>query len=78
MEVGPFVQFRDPDQKLGFPIVNEDTTDRLLTGADIDPESLQRGRNGDFWMGEEFGPWILHFDARGVLLDAALRPPRRG
>ncbi|HEY8092995.1 MAG TPA: esterase-like activity of phytase family protein, partial [Acidimicrobiales bacterium] len=69
VEVGHFIQFRDPNHKLGFTIVNEATPDRLLTGGDIDPESLQRGRNGDFWMGEEFGPWILHFDGRGVLLD---------
>ena len=60
---------------VGFPIVNEAPSSRLLTGADIDPESLQRGRNGDLWVGDEFGPWILHFDARGRLLDAAVRGP---
>ena len=50
---------------IGFPIVNEATTDRLLTGGDIDPESMQRGRDGDLWIGDEFGPWILHFDSQG-------------
>jgi hypothetical protein len=69
VDVGEFISFRDPDHLIGFPIVNEPTTDRLLTGADIDPESLQRGRHGDLWVGEEFGPWILHFSADGVLLD---------
>lgn len=73
--VGDFIQFRDPLQRILFPIVNEATTDRLLTGGDIDPESLQRGRNGDFWVGDEFGPWILHFDATGVLLDAPFAVP---
>ena len=58
-------QFRDPDGLIGFPIVNEGDPERLLTGADIDPESLQRGRDGDLWVGDEFGPWILHFDADG-------------
>jgi len=67
--VGDFIAFRDPHGKLAFPIVNEGTRGRLLTGADIDPESLQRGPNGDLWVGDEFGPWILHFDARGRLLD---------
>lgn len=67
--VADFISFRDPDHKLAFPIVNEGTRSRLLTGADIDPESLQRGPNGDLWVGDEFGPWILHFDARGRLLD---------
>ena len=60
---------------IGFPIVNEGTADRLLTGADIDPESLQRGANGDLWVGDEFGPWILHFDATGKLLDPPFATP---
>jgi glycerophosphoryl diester phosphodiesterase len=64
-----YIEFSDPSNLLDFPIVNEATESRVLTGADIDPESLQRGRNGDLWMGDEFGPWILHFDAAGRLLD---------
>ena len=75
VDVGDFISFRDPDQLIGFPIVNGATTDRLLTGADIDPESLQRGRHGDLWVGEEFGPWILHFSGDGVLLDPPFRIP---
>jgi glycerophosphoryl diester phosphodiesterase len=75
VRVDEFIQFRDPNHKMSFPIVNEATADRLLTGADIDPESLQRGRNGDLWMGDEFGPWILHFNAQGVLLDAPYALP---
>ena len=73
--VGDFISFRDPDHRMGFPIVNEGTTSRLLTGGDIDPESLQRGRNGDLWVGEEFGPWILHFSSTGVLLDPPFAMP---
>ena len=69
VEVGDFVSFRDPGRKLDFPIVNEGTRSRLLTGADIDPESVQRGPDGDLWVGDEFGPWILHFDSRGRLLE---------
>ena len=69
VEVGDFISFRDPHHEIGFPIVNEGTDARLLTGGDIDPESLQRGRHGDLWVGDEFGPWILHFDSRGRLLD---------
>ena len=68
--VRDFVSFRDPDHLIGFPIVREGTDERYLTGGDIDPESLQRGHDGDFWMGDEFGPWILHFDAAGRLLEA--------
>ncbi len=70
-----YVAFRDPDHKAGFTIVNEGTASRLLTGADFDPESIQRGRGGDLWLGDEFGPWILHFSADGVLLDAPIAMP---
>lgn len=73
--VGDFISFRDPNHQIGFPIVNEGTTERLLTGGDIDPESLQRGRHGDLWVGDEFGPWILHFSAQGVLLDPPFPVP---
>lgn len=73
--VGEFIAFRDPNGVIGFPIVNELTGDRLLTGADIDPESLQRGSDGDLWVGDEFGPWILHFDATGVLLEPPVALP---
>jgi hypothetical protein len=73
--VGDFVSFRDPDNLMGFDIVNRGTAERLLTGADIDPESLNRAHNGDLWVGDEFGPWILHFSSDGVLLDAPFQVP---
>jgi glycerophosphoryl diester phosphodiesterase len=70
-----YIAFRDPNHQAGFPIVHENTTDRLLTGADFDPESIQRGPNGDLWLGDEFGPWILHFSADGVLLEPPIAMP---
>ena len=70
-----YISFSDPDRLIGFPIVNENTTERLLTGGDIDPESLQVDRHGDLWVGDEFGPWILHFDAEGRLLEAPIPMP---
>jgi len=69
VSVGDYISFRDPKHRFGFPIVNENSSDRMLTGGDIDPESLRRDHNGDLWVGDEFGPWILHFSANGVLLD---------
>ena len=75
VDIGDFISFRDPDHRLGFPIVNDDTRRRRLTGADIDPESLQRAPNGDLWVGDEFGPWVLHFNARGRLLDPPYEVP---
>jgi glycerophosphoryl diester phosphodiesterase len=75
VEVRDFISFRDPHRRIGFTILNDNTPDRLLTGADIDPESLQRGQDGDYWVGDEFGPWILHFDGNGVLLDPPFPMP---
>jgi len=51
------------------------TPDRRLTGWDFDPESLQVGRDGTLWVGEEFGPYLLHFDASGRLLEAPIPTP---
>jgi len=73
--VGDFIQFSDPDGLIGFPIVREGTPERWLTGGDIDPESAQRDRRGDLWIGDEFGPWILHFDAAGRLLEPPIDLP---
>ena len=74
-EQGEFIEFGDPHHLIGFPIVNETAEGRRLTGADIDPESLQRGSDGDLWVGDEFGPWILHFDAAGTLVDPPFATP---
>jgi hypothetical protein len=42
---------------------------RLLTGYDFDIESIARAKDGSFWVGEEFGPYILHFAKDGTLLE---------
>lgn len=51
------------------------TPDRVLTGWDFDPESLQLAPDGTYWFGEEFGPYLLHTDASGVLLEAPIPTP---
>jgi hypothetical protein len=58
----------DPDKKAPFPIVLEGAEKRYLTGADFDIESIQPVADG-FWIGEEFGPYILKFDTEGKLTD---------
>ena len=58
----------DPDRKAPFPIVLEGSDNRFLTGADFDVESIQPVADG-FWVGEEFGPYLLKFDAEGRLTD---------
>lgn len=51
------------------------TTGRLLTGADFDVESIARMDDGTYWVGEEFGPYLLHFDGQGRLLSRPVRHP---
>lgn len=70
-----FIQLSDPDKKVPFQITNENTSDRLLTGADFDVESFVIAADGTLWIGEEFGPFLLHFDASGKLLEAPIPTP---
>jgi glycerophosphoryl diester phosphodiesterase len=70
-----FIQFSDPNRKIPFPIVNETTNDRLLTGADFDIESFTFGKDGSIWVGEEFGPYLLQFNSKGELLQAPIPTP---
>jgi len=75
VDIRGFVSFRDPDRKVPFPIVHENTPERLLTGADFDIESLARDARGDLWIGEEFGPYLLHVDRTGKVLEAPIPLP---
>lgn len=70
-----FVQLADPDRKLPFPIARGDSRERWLTGADLDPESFVRFPDGTFWIGDEFGPFLVHVDARGRVLDVPSEVP---
>ncbi len=57
----------DPDRKVPFRIVNENTPKRYLTGSDFDLESIQP--IGDaLWFGEEFGPFLIKTDRSGKVL----------
>lgn len=75
VKVLDYIQLSDPDKKVPFTITNEGTSERWLTGADFDVESLVIDKDGSFWIGEEFGPYLLHFDSSGKLLDAPIATP---
>lgn len=67
-----FITLRDPDHKVPFEL---ERADRQLTGGDFDIESVRRDAHGDLWFGDEFGPWLLHTDATGKLLEAPIELP---
>ncbi len=75
VEVEEFIQLSDPNNLIPFDIQNGETAERLLTGADFDIESFVIDSNGDIFVGDEFGPYLLRFDANGTLLDAPIPTP---
>jgi hypothetical protein len=58
----------DPNRVVPFHIVTDPSTTRFLTGADFDLESIQPMPDGTFWLGEEFGPFLIQVDAEGRVL----------
>ncbi len=66
------VQLSDPEGRIPFDLFR---ADRLLTGADFDLESVRVAGNGDLWFGEEFGPFLLHTDATGKVLEPPIPLP---
>jgi hypothetical protein len=86
-----FITLHDPDHRLGFPLVADRMTypgtptgipvapairaGRLLTGADLDPESIRKDKDGHFWFGDEFGPFVFQTDTSGRVLSAEVPLP---
>ncbi|KJH82271.1 esterase-like activity of phytase family protein [Stutzerimonas stutzeri] len=48
---------------------------RLLTGADLDIESVRRDKNCAMWFGDEFGPYLIKTDASGTVTRSAISLP---
>lgn len=47
---------------------------RLLTGGDLDVESVRKDRAGNLWFGEEFGPFLVKADAGGTVQNVFRTP----
>jgi glycerophosphoryl diester phosphodiesterase len=76
--VEKFINLSDPNKLVPFPIKNGQTKERILTAEDFDTESLVVGQDGSFWVGDEYGPFLLHFSSTGVLLQAPIPTPNLG
>jgi hypothetical protein len=48
---------------------------RLLTGADLDIESVRTDKRGRLWFGDEFGPFLVQTNAKGQVLSAEVSMP---
>jgi len=68
IRVNEIIHLSDPGQFLPYPATHPNG--RLLTGADLDPESFRKISDGSFWIGEEFNPSLVHFSAEGKMLAA--------
>jgi len=75
IDIEGFIELHDPDNNVPFAITNEFTRRRVLTGADFDIESFQKAKDGSLWFGDEFGPFLLHTDATGKVLEAPVALP---
>ncbi len=75
VEVLDYITWSDPLGKIPFAITLADSAGRPLTGADFDPESFVRMNDGSFWVGEEFGPSLVHVGPDGVILEKPVPIP---
>lgn len=81
----------DPNRLIGLPIVADQTfypngggnipvdpritSNRLLTGADLDPESFRQLNDGTYVFGEEFGPYLVRTNANFEVLGQVVQTP---
>lgn len=75
VRVGEAIPLTDPLRRIPWTITHQFDPLRPLTGADLDPESFVRLPDGSYWIGDEFGPFLVHVDARGQVLDPPVPLP---
>ena len=69
------ISLRDPNHEIPFKLINDATKERYLTGGDFDIESFRVDRHGTLWFGDEFGPFLLHTDLSGRVLEKPIPLP---
>jgi glycerophosphoryl diester phosphodiesterase len=69
------IELSDPAKFFPWRLADESTEERFLTGADADPESMVAMTDESFWIGDEIGPWLMHFSVDGELLAPPVELP---
>jgi len=69
------ITLRDPDHVIPFKLIDGASEERYLTGGDFDVESFRIDRHGTLWFGDEFGPFLLHTDLTGKVLEPPIPLP---
>jgi glycerophosphoryl diester phosphodiesterase len=75
VDVQSWIELADPYHEIPFAIANHFVPGRPLTGADFDIESFRVAADGTLWFGDELGPFLIHTDARGRVLEAPVAVP---
>lgn len=75
VRLGTAIPLSDPDRRIPWTLTHQHDPARPLSGADLDPESFVRLRDGSYWIGDEFGPFLVHVNAKGKVLDAPVPLP---
>jgi len=75
MALQAVIELSDPAKYFPWRLADESTPERFMTGWDADPESLVAMADDTFWIGDELGPWLLHFSLDGELLSPPVELP---
>ncbi len=65
----PLVGLVEPHANTGEALVDLKGTPLPTSDYGVDPEGLAATLDGTFWVSDEYGPYIIHFDANGKELE---------
>ncbi|MFC4161621.1 glycerophosphodiester phosphodiesterase family protein [Chitinimonas lacunae] len=73
------IELRDPARRVPFSLVGHFSPERVLTAADFALTAARQDADGSWWLNERLGPFVLHIDRDGRLLDVpqAVADPQR-
>src|SRR5262249_54161801 len=72
IEIVRFFELKDQKLSIPFAIAESFLPHRILTAADFNIQAMQRAPDGTLWFGDSLGPFLLHTDQEGRLLEAPI------